>query len=94
MRHGRGHTLTNREAEERCVRRDWTSGCRVGDARDSVDYQVAVSVDGYLQTPLGSGLDELVDGFLDLLLKVVHDRVPSQHRLSDGKRRSGFLGSD
>jgi hypothetical protein len=31
-----------------------------------------------LQTPLGSGLDKPVDGFLDLLLEVVHDRFPSR----------------
>src|SRR3712207_1908986 len=33
-------------------------------------------VDGYLQTPLGSGLDQPVDSFLDSLLNVVHDPTP------------------
>jgi len=49
----------------------------VGDARDGVDHRLAVPVDGDLQTPLGTGFDEIVDGFLDLLLKVIHDRIPS-----------------
>ena len=43
-----------------------------------VEHLLAMLVDGDLQTPLGSGLDELVDGFLDLLLNVAHDRCPSQ----------------
>jgi hypothetical protein len=37
---------------------------------------LAVPVDGDLQATLGSGLDQLVDGFLDLLLDVVHYRSP------------------
>jgi len=45
----------------------------VGDARDGVDHQIAVPVDGDLQAPLGARLDQLVDGFPDLLLDVVHD---------------------
>jgi len=49
----------------------------VGDARDGVDHRLAVPVDGNLQSPLGSGRDKPVYGFLDLLLKVVHDRIPS-----------------
>src|SRR5215208_6056308 len=74
--HGRSHSLADRVAEERRVRGDRTSGCRVGDARDGVDHLLAAPVDGDLQSPLGSGLDQLVEGLLDSLLNVGHYRSP------------------
>jgi hypothetical protein len=76
VRYGRGRTLAGRISVEGGVRHDRTPDFVVGDARDGVAYQVTAPVYGDLQTPLGSRLDQLVDGFLDLLLKVFHDRVP------------------
>jgi hypothetical protein len=81
MRHGRGRALANRVAVDRRVRRDATPGLRVGDASDGVGHLLTVPVDGDLQAPLGSRFDQPVDGFLDLLLKVVHDPIPLQSRL-------------
>jgi hypothetical protein len=46
--------------------------------KKDVSDRVALPVDRHLQTPLGSGLDQIVDSFLDLLLDVVHDRFPSR----------------
>src|SRR5215217_9358448 len=68
--------LTNRVAEEQCVRGDGASGFGVGNASDGVDHWLTIAVDGDLQTLLGSGLDEPVDGLLDLVLDVGHDRSP------------------
>jgi len=75
--HGRGHALADRVAKERRVGGHRTSGRGIGDARDGVDRRLAVAVDGDLQTPLGSRLDQPADGFLDSLLDVVHDRTPT-----------------
>jgi hypothetical protein len=74
--HGRGHALADRVAKERRLGGHRTSGRGIGDARDGVDYRLAVAVDGDLQAPLGPGVDQPVDGFLDSLLDVVHDRTP------------------
>jgi len=76
VRHGRGRALADRVAIERRVRLDGTPGLRVGDASDGVNHLLAVPVDGDLQAPLGPRFDQPVDGFLDLLLKVVHDLIP------------------
>src|SRR5829696_3209038 len=73
---GRGHSLADRIGVEHGVRPDRTPSRRVSNAGDGVDYRFAVLVDGDLQATLGAGLDQLVDGFLDLLLNVVHDRFP------------------
>jgi hypothetical protein len=67
---------STRVAEERRVGCDRTPTCRVGDAGDGVDQQGAVVVHCHLQAALGSGLDQLVDSFLDALLNGVHDRSP------------------
>jgi hypothetical protein len=74
VRHGRA--IADRVGVEWRVRSDQASGRRVGDANNGVYHQVATPVYGYLQTALGTGLDEPVDGLLDLLLKVVHELFP------------------
>ena len=76
VNHRRGHALADRVAKEQGVRRDRTSGRRVGYARDGVDHLLAVAVDGYLHAPLRPGLDQRVDGFLDLLLDAGHVLSP------------------
>src|SRR5215217_4299367 len=73
---GRGHSLADRIGVEHSVRPDRTPSRRISNAGDGVDYRFAVLVDGDLQATLGFGLDQLVDGFLNLLLNVVHDRFP------------------
>jgi hypothetical protein len=77
VRHRGGHTLAHRVGVEGGVRGHRTPGFVVGDARDGVDHLLALLVDGDLQAPLGARLDQLFDGFLDLLLDVVHERLPS-----------------
>jgi hypothetical protein len=72
VRHGRGRTLADRVVVERCVRRDPTSGRRVGHTRDGVNHQLTVSVHRDLDASLRARLDQLVDGLLDLLLDVGH----------------------
>jgi hypothetical protein len=74
---GRSHGLAYRIGVEYGVRLDQTPGRRVGGARDGIDHLLTVPVYGNLQAPLVSRVDQLVDGFLDLLLSVVHDRFPS-----------------
>jgi hypothetical protein len=63
----------DREVIEGRARGDGTPGCRVGDTRDRIDEQLAVPVDRHLHSALGSGLDQLVDFVLDLLLRAAHD---------------------
>jgi hypothetical protein len=48
VRNGRGRALACRVGVDRRVRRDRASGCRIGDARDGVDHQLAAPVDGDL----------------------------------------------
>jgi hypothetical protein len=57
---------------EQGVRGDrWT--CRlIGEAREGVDYQFAAPVHSDLQPALGSGIDQVANGFLNLLLNVNH----------------------
>ena len=55
-----------------------TSGLRVNYTSDCVGHLLAVPVDGDLQTPLGSGLNQLVDDFLYLILNIGHDPTPLQ----------------
>src|SRR6266566_2114491 len=74
---GRGRALADRVAVERRAGGHRPSGGGVGDAGDGVDHLLAVPVHGHLQAALGSGLDQLVDGLLHLLLKVVHDPLLS-----------------
>jgi hypothetical protein len=88
--HRRGHTLAYRVAKKRRVRRNRTSGCRVGGASDGVDYRLAMPVHGDLQAPLGSILDQPVDLFLNLLLGTVHKRFPSQWCLEPSDIPSDF----
>jgi hypothetical protein len=76
--HRGGRTFARRVGVERRVRGDRASGFVIGDARCGVYHRLAVPVYGDLQTHLGSGLDEHIDGFLDLLLKDVHDPFSSQ----------------
>jgi hypothetical protein len=44
-----------------------------GGVLEGVDHQITMPVEGALQAPLGTRLDQHVDGFPDLLLDVVHD---------------------
>jgi len=73
--HGRGRPLADREVVEHGAGVDRTSGGGVGDAGDGVDHLLAAPVGGDLDAALGSRLDQLVDGLLDLLLHVAHDRL-------------------
>jgi hypothetical protein len=57
----------------------------ISDTRDGVDYKLALPIDGDLQAPLGPGLDKLVNGFLDSLLKVVYGLVPSRWWIDTSK---------
>jgi hypothetical protein len=41
----------------------------VGDACDGVDHESALVVDGNLQADFGSGINELVEDALDLVLQ-------------------------
>jgi hypothetical protein len=77
VRHGRGRTLPDRVAVEGGIRSGQTPGFMVGDASDGIYYLFAVPVYGNLQTPLGPRFDQLVDSFLDPLLKVFHRLIPS-----------------
>jgi len=70
---GRG-AFADREVIEGRARGDETPSCRVGDARDRIDDQLAAPVGGHLDAPLGSRFDELVDRILDLPLGAAHDR--------------------
>src|SRR5215210_756512 len=73
--HGRSRTLSDGVGVERSVRGDYTTGLRIGDTGDCIDYLLALPVDGNLQASLGTGLNEIVDGLPDSLLKVVRHLV-------------------
>jgi hypothetical protein len=72
VRHGGRRTLAHGVGVERRVRCNRTPGLGVGEARDRVYNLLTVTVDGDLQTSLGSRLDQFVDSILDLLLEFSH----------------------
>src|SRR5689334_14276652 len=73
MRHGRGHTLACRGAEKRRIRSHRAASLRVGETCDGVYDQLSLLVDRNLNSGLDARLYQMINGFLDLLLRITQD---------------------